>query len=61
MDLSASGLQQVALQVETVPSKLKISRLINAPNLEHLEMEFPSSLDLEIEFPSISNLNELSQ
>ena len=61
VDLSASGLQQVALQVETVPPKLKISRLFNAPNQEHLEMEFPSSLDLEIEFPSISNLNELSQ
>ena len=50
MNFSASGLRQVALQFETDAPKLKISKLISAPNLEHLELEFPS----------ISNLAELS-
>lgn len=40
--LSESGLRQVALQFRTNASKLKISRLICAPSLEHLELEFPS-------------------
>ena len=50
MNFSASGLRQVALQFETDAPKLNISKLISAPNLEHLELEFPS----------ISNLAELS-
>ena len=48
--LSASGLRQVALKYRTAVPNLKISELISAPNLEHLELEFPSISDI-IELP----------
>ena len=47
VDFSASGLRQVALQFETDASQLNISELISAPNLEHLELEFPSIANLD--------------
>ena len=45
-DLSASGLRQVALYFESGRPEPIISGLIGAPNLEHLELEFPSISDL---------------
>ena len=48
MDFSASGLRQVALQFQKSAPKLNISKLIGAPNLETLELEFPSILGLEL-------------
>ena len=47
VDFSASGLRQVALQFRRYVPKLGISGLISAPNLEHLELEFPSAVDGE--------------
>ena len=44
--LSASGLRQVALYFESARPEPIISGLIGAPNLEHLELEFPSISDL---------------